>query len=347
MIVKDIFKMLDNIKDTLFELCSKVNIANYNGSLEEYLVSLLKEYSNDVYVKNGNVIANFGNREEGKPHILLDAHLDQIGMMVTYITQDGFLKVGSVGGLDRRLLSAQEVTVHGKKDILGVISTLPPHLSSNSSEVPKVEELCIDTGLTKEELQQIVSLGDVVSFRKQCHSLIGDRVTAPSLDDRSGIMAILTALSLLKDESLNCSYTVMFSSQEEVGERGALIGAYEINPDYAIAVDVSFGLTADESPYKCGLLGGGAMIGFSSTLDKAMSKDLQSVAIQNNIPYQIEVMPEDTGTNADRLSVTRNGVKSATLSIPLKYMHTPVEVIDLNDVLYTARLISAYLKTIK
>ena len=335
--------MLD-IKNTLKEVTSMVNIGNYDNGLSTYLCDILKKYSNDVYLKNGNVIANFGNREENKPHVLLDAHIDQIGMIVTYITDDGFIKFDSVGGLDRRLLPAQEVTIHGTKDILGVIATLPPHLKSNPKEVATVDELCIDTGYSKSELEQIVSLGDYITFRKSFLSLVDDRVTSKSLDDRSGIVSILKIVDILENQKLNCSYTVMFSAQEEIGERGALIGAYDINPTHAIAIDVSFGLTADEKPNKCGTLGKGAMIGFAPILDRETSKLMVNIAKENNIPCQIEVMNGETGTNADRFSVTRKGVKTVTISIPLKYMHTPNEIISLKDIEYTANLVAEYLK---
>ncbi|MCC8068258.1 MAG: M42 family peptidase [Ruminococcus sp.] len=336
--------MLLDIKNTLKEVTSRVNIGNYDGSLEEYLCDILRKYSNDVYTKNGNVIANFGIRTDDKPHILLDAHIDQIGMVVTYITDEGFIKVSNVGGLDKRLLSAQEVTIHGKKNILGVICTLPPHIKGNEDEVLNIDDIFIDTGYPKERLENIVSLGDYVSFRKDFLNLVGDRVSSPSLDDRCGVVALLKVAEALHGISLDCSYTIMFSNQEEVGERGALIGAYDINPDYAIEVDVSFGLTNSENPRKCGELGKGAMIGFAPVLDRCMSKQLVQIADSCNIPYQVEIMNGETGTNADRFSVSRGGVKAVTVSIPLKYMHTPVEVIDVNDVQYTANLVVEYLK---
>lgn len=333
-----------DIKNTLEKVTSMVNIGYYDSSLSNYLCDTLKSYTNDVYIKNGNVIANFGTRQEGKPHILLDAHIDQIGMIVTYITDDGFIKFDSVGGLDKRLLPAQEVTIHGKKDILGIISTLPPHLKSSSKEVTEISNLCIDTGYTKSQLDEIVSLGDVISFRKDFLNLIGDRVTCKSLDDRCGVVSILKVVDILKDEKLNCSYSVMFSSQEEVGERGAKIGAYHINPTHAIAIDVSFALTLDEKVSKCGKLGEGSMIGFAPVLDRQMSQDMVKIAKECNIPYQLEIMNGETGTNADRFSVTRSGVKTCTISIPLKYMHTPCETIDLKDIENTSILVSEYIK---
>lgn len=333
-----------DIKNTLKEVTSRVNIGNYDNGLISYLCDILSLYTNDVYTKSGNVIANFGNREENKPHILLDAHLDQVGFIVTYITDDGFIKVSNVGGLDRRLLSAQEVTIHGKNDILGVVCTLPPHLKSNSEEVPTINDICIDTGYSKSQLKEIVSLGDYVTFNKEFLSLIGDKVSSPSLDDRCGIVTLLKVAEMLHNQDLNCSYTIMFSNQEEVGERGALIGAYSINPSHAIEVDVSFGLSSSENPQKCGELGKGSMIGFAPVLDRSMSNTMVDIAKECNIPYQIEVMNGETGTNADRFSVTRSGVKCVTVSIPLRYMHTPVEVIDLKDIDYSAKLIVEYIK---
>lgn len=333
-----------DIKNTLKEVTSRVNIGNYDNGLISYLCDILSLYTNDVYTKNGNVIANFGNREENKPHILLDAHLDQVGFIVTYITDDGFIKVSNVGGLDRRLLSAQEVIIHGKNDILGVVCTLPPHLKSNSEEVPTINDICIDTGYSKSQLKEIVSLGDYVTFNKEFLSLIGDKVSSPSLDDRCGIVTLLKVAEMLHNQDLNCSYTIMFSNQEEVGERGALIGAYSINPSHAIEVDVSFGLSSSENPQKCGELGKGSMIGFAPILDRSMSNTMVDIAKECNIPYQIEVMNGETGTNADRFSVTRSGVKCVTVSIPLRYMHTPVEVIDLKDIDYSAKLIVEYIK---
>ena len=152
---------------------------------------------------------------------------------------------------------------------------------------------------------------------------------------------------MLKGEELNCSYTIMFSSQEEVGERGAKIGVYDIDPDIAIAVDVSFALTADDSEIKCGKLGKGAMIGFAPTLDRELSNSIKDIAEKNEIPYQLEIMNGETGTNADRFSVNAGGVRAVTLSIPLKYMHTPVEVISVSDVQNTALLIAEYLREVR
>ena len=336
-----------NIKETLKQLLNAKGISGSEDAVCETALSILKEYCPDAYIKNGNVIGRFGDFIENRPHILLDAHIDQVGMIVTYITEDGFVKVGNVGGLDRRLLPAQQVTIHGSRDINGIICSVPPHLSKGESSVLKMTDVSIDTGFSKDELEKIVMQGDSVTFDTFYTELINDRITSSALDDRCGIASILYALELLKDMKLNCNVTVLFSAQEELGERGAKIACYEINPDIALAVDVSFGYTTGDTEYECGKLAEGAMIGISPSLSREISDALINTAKKAEIPYQLEVMSGLTSTNADRFSVSRNGVKSCTVSIPLRYMHTPVEVIDVKDVELTGKLIAEYLREVQ
>lgn len=335
-----------NISQTLKDLTACKGVSGGEQDIALMSLKMLSEYTDDCFIKNENVIANFGKRESGKPHILLDAHLDQIGFIVNYITDDGFLKVSPCGGIDNRLLSAQEVEVAGKKLLRGVICTLPPHLAKDDKLISD-DQIYVDIGMSKSGAEQYVSLGDKVSFVSDCRCLNDTVVSGASLDDRSGMTAILRAVQLLKDEKLNCSYSVLFSTQEEVGERGAKTGAFYINPDYAIEVDVSFALSNGENPQKCGQMGEGCMVGISPCLDKAMSQQLINICQDNNITYQIEVMKGLTGTNADQISVSQCGVKSATLSIPLKYMHTPVEIISVEDIESTAQLIAQFIREVK
>ncbi len=169
------------------------------------------------------------------------------------------------------------------------------------------------------------------------------RVTSRSLDDRSGAAAILHALELLKDKPFGCSLTVVFSSQEETGGMGAATTAYRVKPDAAIAVDVSFALTSDADEVKCGKMGGGAMIGISPILNHGMTDELVSIAKTRRILWQTEVMGGRTSTNADQISIAAGGVRTALLSIPLKYMHTPVEVVQVSDVEAVGSLIAQYI----
>lgn len=333
-----------DIKNTVAML-SEVDGASGNESLAaELALDMLKKYCPDAEIKNGNVIGKFGKFNESLPSLVLDAHIDQIGMIVTYITDEGFVKIGNLGGIDRRLLPAQQVVIHGKRDIKGVICSVPPHLSSGKNEVISFSDAAVDTGMTKSELEENISYGDTITFDVKCRSLIGSRITGGALDDRCGVASILYALELLKEQKTAYNVTVIFSSQEELGERGAAIGAFEINPDIAIAVDVSFAFAKGENEQKCGYLGKGPMIGISPSLSREISHKLIDTAKNSKIPYQLEVMNGLTSTNADRYSVNREGAESCTVSIPLRNMHTPVEVIDISDVEFTGKLLAEFIK---
>ena len=333
-----------DIKNTLFELSETSGASGNENPVSATALNMLKKYCPDAEIINGNVTGRFGEFRENLPSLILDAHIDQIGMIVTYITDDGFIKVGNLGGIDRRLLPAQPVVIHGKNDIKGVICSVPPHLSDGGKDVPSFDDIAIDTGFSKSELENMVSLGDTVTFDVKCRELLNKRVTGGAFDDRSGITAILYALELLSNHKTKYNVTVIFSAQEELGERGAKIGAFEINPDIALAIDVSFAYAQGEDEMKCGYLGKGAMIGISPSLSREISESLINTAKANSIPYQIEVMNGLTSTNADQYSVSRDGAKACTISIPLRNMHTPVEVIDLNDIEFTGKLIAEFIK---
>ena len=269
---------------------------------------------------------------------------DEIGFAVTSVTENSFLKISNIGGIDRRLLLGSEVTVHGKEELFGVISTLPPHLmkDADGKKVPEISEVSVDIGLNADEAKRLVPLGSRVTFKKRFDTLLGNCVASNCLDDRAGAASILLALDELK--SLPVKITAMFSVQEEVGTRGAKTGPFGKNVDEAIAVDVSFGYTPNCSKEECGELSKGAMIGISPALSSEISHTLIDIAEKENIPYQTEVMNGRTGTNADVISLCEGGIKCGLISIPLRYMHTPVEVICTDDVLSVSRLIVSYIK---
>ena len=332
-----------DIKDTVFRLSEAYGASGSESPAAQLALEMLREYCPDAQIINGNIIGSFGMDDSSLPLLLIDAHIDQIGMIVNYITDDGFIKFSALGGLDRRLLPAQPVIVHGKRDICGVICSVPPHLTSGAAEVLQFDETAIDTGMTKEELSEVVQLGDTITFDVKCRELVGSRVAGGAFDDRCGIASILYALELLKDKELKYRVKVVFSSQEELGERGAKIAAARICPDVALAVDVSFAYALGEDELKCGKFGKGPMIGIAPSLSREISNGLIETAKAEDIPYQTEVMNGSTGTNADQYSVGGTGAKACTVSIPLRNMHTPAEVIDLTDVELTGQLIAAFI----
>lgn len=331
-----------DIKSTLKTLTGQTGVSGDEFSAANAAAELLREYAEDVSVDAfGNVTGYVKSSNPDAKTLMLDAHIDEVGLIVTHIEERGFLCVGSCGSPDIRTYLAQSVTVHGKKPIQGVISTLPPHISKDNS-APEINNIYIDVGMTHEESAKYVSLGDRITVNSRFRELCGDVVSASSIDDRSGICAILAALEKLRGKELAYNLAVCFSAQEETGERGAKQAVFRIQPDEALIVDVSFGRTPDSDPKETATLGSGVMIGFSAALDKRMSDSLRELAAAKKIPFTCEVMPASTGTNADAISVSGRGSRCCTLSFPIRYMHTPVECVNLNDIESTARLICEY-----
>ncbi len=336
-----------DVNKLLFMLSNTCGVSGNESGVAGVLLGILKEYTDDCYISNGNVIGNFGNRTDDKPHVLIDAHMDEIGMICSYIDDSGFIIPGNIGGMDYRLLPAQKVIIHGKEEVKGIISAIPPHLTTNGGPVTEIENVRIDTGYSKKELSDKVPLGSTISYDVECKSLINGCVTGKSLDNRISAAAILMMLDNLIGKKYCCSFSVLFSTTEEIGGRGAKTACYAINPDIAIAVDTSFALTADDKPCKCGKLGSGPMIGVSPSLSAEISDMLVNISKQKDIPYQTEIMSGLTGTNADHFGICRCGVKTCTCSIPIKYMHTPVELSCTEDIDNTSLLLSEFIRAVK
>lgn len=288
-------------------------------------------------IKDGSLVAVMAG--ESAYTIMLDAHIDEIGFIVTSV-DGGFVKVAKVGGIDIRTLPASEVIIHGKRDVIGVFATLPPHLKKGEDDLPELGDMVIDTGY--DSLEGIVSAGDRVTFRREPRELFDGRLTGKSLDDRAGVAALIATAHKLKGKKLPCNVKFLFSDQEELGCLGAKTAAFTLSPDEAVAVDVSFGDGPDIAADKCGKLGKGPMIGVSPVLSADITDELKKIAIQKNIPYQIEVMGGKTSTNADVITLTKSGIPTALVSIPLRNMHTAAEVASTDDIEALALLLAEY-----
>ncbi len=332
----------NEVSALLEKLCAAKGVSGAENQAAQTASELLKKYMPVKTTPLGSVTGTIG---EGDVHILLDAHLDQIGLVVTAVDEDGFLKVAKCGGADIRVLAASEVTVHGKEDIFGIITSTPPHLSKpeDSGKAKGFDEIAVDIGMKREDAIKTVSPGDRITFNGCFSKLLGNRVASPSVDDRAGVAAILRCLEMLDGKEIKCKLSVLFSVQEETGGSGAQTGAFSIDADEAIAVDVSFATAPGISGEKYASLGGGTMIGYAPSLDYEMSRRLSDIAEKKSIPTQTEVMGGKTGTNCDEIQVAGKGVKTALLSIPLRNMHTAVEVCDLEDIENTAKLMAEYI----
>lgn len=293
----------------------------------------------------GSLICWVKAAQEGKPHLMLTAHMDTIGLVVTYIRDDGFLAVGNCGGIDRSMVLASQVVVHTKAgDIPGVVCSIPPHLNPDTEKLPKIEDIFIDIGMSKEQAESHVALGDRISFAWESAEMLNGRFCSKTLDDRAGCASVIMAAQELAKQELDCGLSVALTTLEEVGGQGAKTAAAHLSPTHAIAVDVSFAATPDAPRHKCGELGKGPMIGISPILDNDMAAQMKDAAKHIDMPVQFEVMGGNTGTDADSVAVSGAGVRCALLSIPLRYMHTPIELVQVSDVEDTAKLIVQYVK---
>ncbi len=330
------------MKELLKELCTAAGVNGVTDAadlLAQRLSALVPTVQRDGV---GNVWGIRPAAVEQAPTLLLEAHWDEIGCVVTGVTDDGFLRVSACGGVDERVLAAAQVRVLCDPPLSGVFCSTPPHLGGEGKTVLSAEERGIDVGLSAAEARERVPLGTRVMFAPHFEELLNDCVCSKALDNRAGCAAIVKALELLGDAALPYTVVALFCAQEEVGTRGASPATFAIDPDAAIAVDVSFGYTPDADPQQCGTVGGGVMLGVSPILHDGMTKQLDELALQHHIALQYEPMGGRTGTDTDAISVTRVGVPSALLSIPLRYMHTPNEVVSVRDVEGVARLLAAF-----
>lgn len=328
------------LKNILSSLMSHECVSGEEYNMTEALENLFEKKSR---TDNLNSII-FESTDENK--FLLDAHIDKIGFKVTDITDNGFVKVGPVGGIDVRTLCACDVTIYtddGK--IKGVVTSIPPHLAGKEDDAaPDVFDILIDVGYNKNCCEKIISRGDTVGFSYKTEYLLNNTVTGVSLDNKAGAAVLIRAFQQLKEKGLDKYVTFLFSSQEEVGLRGAKASSFAIEAKESIVVDVSFATAPDVDKLHAGELSKGPMICVSPTVSKAMSDKLKECAEKNKIDYQLEVCSGNTGTNADVISLSADGKKTALVSVPLRNMHTYSEIVSLEDIENAAKLIVLYIE---
>ena len=287
----------------------------------------------------GNLIGYRASNKAGAKTVLLDAHLDQVGLVVTGQKNGLLTFTGGVGGVDDRMLPGLQVMVLTDPVRYGVISCGEPDTEEDKPIARK--DLRIDCGISEDEAKEI-PVGTRIAYATEPWT-VGSHFFGKSLDNRSCYLSLLRAMELTKDETLPVNVAVLGSVQEEQGGLGALAGAYAIHPDVALVADVTFGDSPD-SP-KGFPLGSGVAIGYSPVLDRDYTRTLQQLAEREKIPYVREAMSGSTGTNSMHTQIAGDGVPSVLLSLPLRYMHTPVEEIDLKDVEAVAQLIAAFLRS--
>lgn len=285
-----------------------------------------------------------GAGPDPRPRVAAAAHMDCIGFMVTRVEEGGFLRVTAVGGVDRRLLLGQEVDIVGKRRLFGVIGAKPPHLSTpeERSKLPPLDELYVDTGLPADQVEYLAPPGTVVLYRQEVAALRNGWAAGRYLDDIAGLAVIGVALEELRHAPHEADFYAVGTVGEEAGRYpGAATAAFDLRPQVAIAVDVTFGsYPSQNDPTSTYALGSGPAIGVGPNCHPKLVALLRDAAGEAGIPFSLEVMPGPTGTDAWGMQTVRGGVPTAILSVPLRYMHTPVETLSLDDIKNTGRLLA-------
>ena len=302
----------------------------------------------------GNVIAALN--PDAPMRIMLAGHMDEIGFAIHYIADDGLLRFSPIGGHDSTTPIGQRVWVHGTERVPGVVGHKAIHLldPDELKEKPKMSDLWIDIGAaSREEAEAVVQLGDVVTFHQEFQSLLGDRAAARAFDNKAGLFAIAEALRLLREDGglhPEIGVYAVATVQEEIGSRGAQVAAFGIAPQSGIAVDMGQAIDyPGVSRDRHGQLdiGRGPGIDRGANTNQRVFTLLAEAAREDGIPFQVHVTPGTTPTDAKAMQVNRSGMATALLSVPLRYMHTPSEVISLADLEATARLMAAYCRRVR
>lgn len=330
--------MITYLSSMLLGLSAAANIGNISAA-REIAERELSKYAS-VTQKGGNTIGVMG---EGEYTLMLAAHIDEVGFIVTDVSKEGFLSVAACGGIDTRFLPSRRVTVHGRRDITGTFCSTPPHLKGGKEqEAGTISDYKIDT-LLGEKAKDVISIGDYVTFCEEATNFGENRITGKAIDDRAGVACLLEVAKRLHGKSLPIKVAFTLTGEEELGCRGAKTAAFSLSPDEAIAIDVTFGDAPDVGSTEGKKLGGGAMIGVSPILCRTITEKLTKTAKENSIPFDMEIMAAKTGTDGDVIAVTGSGVKTGLLSIPIRNMHSPAEVVDTGDIKAVCDILEKYI----
>jgi endoglucanase len=300
---------------------------------------------NLVCLKRGCGASREQQDSEAEPRrkLMLAAHMDEIGLMVTRI-KDGFLSITEVGGVDQRLLLGQPVRVHGRRELPGVIGSRPPHLlaAGERDKLVPWEKLVVDVGLPAEDVAQLVRVGDLISFRQELRELLDGRVAAKALDNRVSVVAVAICLEALQSRTHLWDVVAVATVQEEETMAGAVTSTYGVRPDVGIAVDVTFAKGPGADDEQTFPLGKGPAIGYGPSNHPGVHQGLVEAAKAIEMPYHIEPMPRGNGTDAWMMEVSRSGVPTGVVGIPIRNMHMPVEVVAVKDIERAGRLLAEF-----
>jgi endoglucanase len=336
--------------ELLKELTESFGVAGFEDEVRELVKNIMKKLCDEVRTDVlGNVIGlKKGARKESKRRsVMLCAHIDEIGFLVTHIDDNGFLRLDPVGGVNPKVTLAQRVVVLGKERLYGVIGSKPIHIMTDEEMKKPIEikDMFVDVGLPKDKVKELISIGDPVAFYQE-FIRVGKHFCCKAMDDRVGVYVMLETLKEIKEHKVDVY--VVASTQEEVGLRGAVTSAFGVDPDIGIALDTTLACDVPDTPahQRVTELGKGVAIKIkdsSSISNPQLVRHLKEIAESKKIQYQLEILPRG-GTDAGAIQRTRAGVPVATLSIPTRYVHSVVECVHEDDLKSAIDLLARYIE---
>lgn len=340
-----------DIREKLKRLMETAGPSGHEHAVAALMRDSFAEYTKEINCDAlGSLTAWVRGKGKGKrPRVMLAAHMDEIALMVSKVEKGGFLRVTAMGGVDARTLLAQEVEVHTEQGVLrGVVGTKPPHLTraeERKKTIP-LESLFIDLAMPERQVRERVQVGDCVTIHRRAMDLQNGWIAGKSLDNRASLAALLVVLEELSKLHVQADVLLTATVQEELGLRGAGPAAFSLQPDLAIAVDVTFGKLPGQAPDQSLAVGGGPAIAFGPNIHRQIYTQLLDTARQWRIPFQIELTQGATGTDAWAMQVVREGIPTGLVSIPLRYMHTSVETVDVSDIVMTGKLLAYFIASL-
>ncbi len=336
------------LKELIPALCGIMSISGYerrNGdALEALIGGVFDEHRADA-VGNHLFVKRCGKPDA--PKILIDTHFDEIGMMVTGIAEGGFVSVTNIGGVDTRILPASEVIIYGKEPVFGVFAAKAPHLTPASEwgKPPALEDMLIDTGYPKEELETLCPIGTPVGFQPIYRELCNGRLAGKAFDDKACGACAAYGIDAVKEADLAGDVYFLFSAFEEVGAQGARVAGFGIRPDYALVMDVTHAAVSEVKDRYLPPAGSGVSVTVSAVTNRRLTDMTIGLCRKAGIPYTLEACPGNTGTNANVLGTSADGIPTVLCSLPIKSMHTSAEVLAIEDAEALARVVSAFIKS--
>jgi putative aminopeptidase FrvX len=330
----------------LKKLCGTPGSTGHEDTIRELIMKEMKPLVDNIRTdKMGNIIGF--KKGKGKNKVMLAAHMDEIGFVVSFIDENGFIRIQPTGGFDPRTMMAQRCVVHGKKSLIGVMGSKPVHIltEEEKKKALKVTDYFIDLGLPVDKVKELVSVGDAITMDRSMEKM-GDCYTSKAFDDRVGVYCMLEAVRKMRKHHVNIY--VVSTTQEEVGLRGAFASSSGIEPDVGIALDVTLAndIPGAQKHEYVSELGKGTAISVmngAAISNPKLVQEFKDLAEKHKIPYQMDILPRG-GTDAGAMQRVKGGAAVMTLSIPTRYVHSTVETCHKTDVQATIDLLAAYLE---